>query len=380
MKKIGIITYHSAYNFGSVLQAMATQRAINNLGYESEIIDYRPTEGDYFYRHLFFRHQPLKFFIADLTTIPVIPKRKLRARRFEEFISRHLVLSVNEYKEPGDLNALSDAYSLAVSGSDQIINKHSNELITVDWEYMNPYLLTWFNGPKISYASSPASMTDDELKRIAPELKKFDALSAREQDAADKLSKLTGKPVATVCDPTLLMNQAEWSKAVNIPDCPIADEYILFYSLKRPRVMMSAILPQLERLSERTGRRIAIVTPLAGFIPKNDKFINCLDAGPAQFLSLIKNAKAVVTDSYHGTLFSVNFHVPFWTIEPNADDSRKTQILHRTGLQDRICDSIDNIPEDFDTIDFGSAHSIIADYRNNSIEYLKTAIADNIKR
>lgn len=377
-KKIGLITYHSAYNFGSVLQALATQLTIKKLGYSTEIVDYRPTEGDYFYKHLFFRHQPLKFFITDLPTALVIPQRKLRQRRFEEFISRHIELSAHEYKEPKDLDALRNAYSLMISGSDQIINKHSNELITVGWEYMDPYLLSWFDGPKISYASSPASMTDEELERIVPALKKFNELSAREHDAAEKLSRLTGKPVDTVCDPTLLMDGTEWEQTVNIPANRIDGNYILYYSLKRPRVVFKEILPQLKKLRDRTGCKIAIITPLAGFIPQTRGFVNCLDAGPAQFLSLIKHARAIVTDSYHGTLFSINFHKPFWTVEPNADDSRKTQILNRTGLQDHVVPSIDAIPEEFDAIEFGNAHEIIADYRKHSIEYLRNAIDDSL--
>lgn len=373
-KKIGLITYHSAYNFGSVLQALATQLTIKKLGYSTEIVDYRPTEGDYFYKHLFFRHQPLKFFITDLPTALVIPQRKLRQRRFEEFISRHVELSAHEYKEPKDLDALRNAYSLMISGSDQIINKHSNELITVGWEYMDPYLLTWFDGPKISYASSPASMTDEELERIAPQLRKFDELSAREHDAAEKLSKHTGKPVDTVCDPTLLMDGTEWEQTVNIPANRIDGDYILYYSLKRPRVVFKEILPQLKKLRDRTGCKIAIITPLAGFIPPIKGFVNCLDAGPAQFLSLVKHARTVVTDSYHGTLFSINFHKPFWTLDGNAQDSRKTQILTRIGLGSRVVPSIDDVSESFDSIDFADSHERIAQFRAHSIEYLRSAI------
>ncbi len=373
-KKIGLITYHSAYNFGSVLQAMATQLTIKKLGYPTEIVDYRPTEGDYFYKHLLFRHQPAKFFITDLPNLLIIAQRKLRQRRFEEFISRHIELSEQAYKEPEDLDAISNAYSLVISGSDQIINKHSNELITVDWEYMNPYLLTWFNGLKISYASSPASMTDEELKRITPELQKFKELSAREHDAAVKLSKLTGKHVSTVCDPTLLLDKTEWEEAVNIPENHVEGDYILYYSLKRPRIMYAEIMPQLKRLHDRTGCKIAIITPLTGFIPPSAGFVSCFDAGPAQFLSLIKYARAIVTDSYHGTLFSINFHKPFWTLDKNADDSRKSQILSRIGLSNRIVNSIDNIPQAFDAIEFGEAHKHIAEFRHHSINYLSTAI------
>ncbi|WP_347285008.1 polysaccharide pyruvyl transferase family protein [Corynebacterium stationis] len=373
-KKIGLITYHSAYNFGSVLQALATQMTIKKLGYSTEIVDYRPTEGDYFYKHFFFRHQPLRFFITDLPTALVIPQRQLRQRRFEEFISRHIALSPGEYKEPEDLNVLHDTYSLMISGSDQIINKHSNELITVDWKYMDPYLLAWFDGPKISYASSPASMTDEELEKIAPQLRKFDELSAREQDAAGKLSKLTGRPVATVCDPTLLMDGKEWEQTVNLPVNRIEGDYVLYYSLKRPRVVFKEIMPQLKRLRDRTGCKIAIITPLAGFIPSTKGFVNCLDAGPAQFLSLVKHARTIITDSSHGTLFSINFRKPFWTLDENAQDSRKMQILSRIGLNSRIIPTINDVPDSFDSIDFGDSHEHIEHFRDHSIDYLRSAI------
>ena len=283
-------------------------------------------------------------------------------------------LSSKEYKEPQDLDALRDTYSLMISGSDQIINKHSNELITAGWEYMDPYLLTWFNGPKISYASSPASMTDEELRHISPELRKFDELSAREHDAAEKLSKLTGKPVTTVCDPTLLLDSREWEQTINIPQTRIEGDYILYYSLKRPRVVFKEILPQLRRLRDRTNCKIAVITPLAGYIASTKGFINCLDAGPAQFLSLIKGARAIVTDSYHGTLFSINFHRPFWTLDSNSGDSRKLQILSRIGLDCRIVSSIDDVPDSFDSIDFADSHERIAEFRDHSISYLRLAI------
>lgn len=376
--KIGIITYHSAYNFGSVLQAFATQKAIDNLGFENEIIDYRPIEGDYFYRHLLFRHQGLKFFIADLTTIPVIHQRKIRAYRFEKFISNYLRLSDCTFKQPSDLSVLNHSYDLVISGSDQIINKHSNELINVGWEYMNPYLLTWCGSPKISYASSPASMTDSEMELISDDLKKFTFLSAREEDASRRISNVTGKSVDTVCDPTLLLDSSNWKSEIAFQRLNLPDEYVLFYSLKRPRVVLRTIVPQLKRLSERLKLPVVVITPLAGYIPKSSGLINCLSAGPVEFLSLIKYAKLVVTDSYHGTLFSINFGTPFWTIEPKADDTRKIQILNTLNLRNRIIPSINEIEDVNTSIDFDQAQKIIGQIRRHSLHYLNSSIENSI--
>lgn len=176
---IGLITYHAAYNYGSVLQAYATQSTITDMGHDVTVIDYRPLEGERYYERLYWRGLGLKSSLADLTMLPVAGLRKKRMRNFERFISTNIHVGQRRYQEPEELNSLADAFDVAVSGSDQIINKHSNELERVDWKYMDPYLLKWANCRKISYASSPATMTDDELRRIGPALVEFSALSAR---------------------------------------------------------------------------------------------------------------------------------------------------------------------------------------------------------
>jgi hypothetical protein len=125
-KNIGLITYHSAYNFGSVLQTYATQTAVNKLGHNVTVIDYRPIEGDIFYKHLYWRHQGIKSVLADFTMLPVTSLRRNREKKFEKFISDYLALSPHRYKQPEDLDELRDTYKITISGSDQIFNKHSN--------------------------------------------------------------------------------------------------------------------------------------------------------------------------------------------------------------------------------------------------------------
>lgn len=378
MKPVGLITYHSAYNFGSVLQALATQQAIERLGYPVEVIDYRPIQGDYFYHNLYFRHQGLKYFISDCTMIPVQRQRKLRAQRFEEFITANLRLSTPRLSQPYELETLADRYQTVVSGSDQIINKHSNELRDVDWQFMDPYLLTWTSHRKISYASSPASMSDAELNMIQNPLQSFSQLSAREFDACARLEKVTGKHVSNVCDPTLLFDANEWTRQISLKQPRINNDkgYILYYSLKRPRIVLKTILPQLRQLSHRTGLPVVVITPLAGFVPKCPELINCLDSGPIEFLSLIRQAHFVITDSYHGTLFSVTFGTPFWTLD-SGEDSRKGQILTKLGLANRVIQSIDDVNSaESKSIDFDAAHATLAAFRDSSVEYLKSALKD----
>lgn len=115
---IGLITYHAAYNYGSVLQAYATQSTITDMGHDVTVIDYRPLEGERYYERLYWRGLGLKSSLADLTMLPVAGLRKKRMRNFERFINTNIHVGQRRYQEPEELNSLADAFDVAVSGSD----------------------------------------------------------------------------------------------------------------------------------------------------------------------------------------------------------------------------------------------------------------------
>ncbi|RSX51756.1 Polysaccharide pyruvyl transferase [Bifidobacterium goeldii] len=378
VNNIGLITYHSAYNYGSVLQALATQLAVSNFGYDVKVIDYRPHLGDVFYKTLYRTHDGLSTLLADLTMLPVANKRLKRNTLFESFIQKNLNLTSDRFENPSDLSLLRDSFDLVISGSDQIINKHSNELEKAEWSAMDPYLLTWTNSPKITYASSPATMTDAELELIAPKLKNFKHISVREENANKRLSNVTDKKITTVCDPTLLIRPKEWRKFSHT--LTNKKKYILFYSLIRPKRSFP-IFSRLSQLSVRTGLPVYILTPLAGFVPPNKHLVNVLASGPAEFLSLVDNAEMVITDSYHGTLFSINFNKDFWMFTENSYEyeigTRKGQILSKLNLTDRILNE-KNI-QDIDLskkIQYDEVNVALDQYVTESLNYLRSSISD----
>lgn len=378
---IGLITYHAAYNYGSVLQAYATQEKLERLGHTVTMIDYRSKEGARYYENLYFRGQGVQSFLADLTTIPVAHLRKQRMQKFENFISNKIHLSAFRYHEPDELNSLAESFDVAVSGSDQIINKHSNELERVDWRYMNPYLLRWAKCRKISYASSPATMTDDDLKHIADALADFSALSAREQSACYALEKITGKHVEHVCDPTLLLSANDWMHqiSVRLPEKLNEGRYLFFYSLVRPKRAIS-VFQQLKQLSDNIGMPIAVLTPMAGNVPRCDELINVLDAGPNEFLGLIKYARGVITDSYHGTLFSINFNKQFLVYSENSVEhelnTRRGQILKELSLTNQIITELspESLQELNTMINYQAINESLEEMRSNSSNYLIKAL------
>lgn len=372
-KKVGIITYHSAYNFGSVFQAYATQKMIQELDYEAKIINYR-MKSQYEYYSILHLNQGIKTFLKDLLHLPQINKYITRKKRFEQFISEMNL--TKEFREPEEIQEVSKEFDIFISGSDQIWNKHSNELSSVDWKYMDPYLLSFTTKPKISYASSIVNMTDQELEYIEKKVKNFNKISFREPSSCSRFKELFDIDSESVLDPTLLLDHKKWEcKVGNIPDSLEKEKYILYYALegiKKTRV----VIPKLKKFAQIQKCKLVVITPLSGFY-YGDGVINAIDAGPKEFLGLIKNADLVLTNSYHGTLFSVNLGTNFYTLqEMGSKDSRIRSILSILGLENRILSKIDEIPEKIDGIDFDSVWEKLNSYRTESIDFLKKALED----
>ena len=369
----GLLTYHSAYNYGSVLQAYATQNALAYLDYPADLINYRMDEQKRFYQVFYRTGFGVKTWIMDLLQTPCNKKRTYRAEKFENFFENYFLLT-EELSQPEEVVSHWRQYDTVISGSDQIWNKHSCELEHNDWQYMDPYLLKGFSGRKISYASSVGNMTDIELQRILPELRSFDALSFRESASAEKMDVLLGRPVETVLDPTFLLTKDDWISHLQLQKND-DERYILAYSLGGPKQLLR-LLPILLRLSKKRDCKIRVMTPFAYF-PYPDKRIEYHpEYGPIEFMDALYNAEAVVTDSYHGTILSVNFGKEFYSIcKSGGSEFRKTDILERLDLQDRVVHDATMIPElGLPPIDYKAVNAKLTDMRQHSLNYLQTAL------
>lgn len=372
MKTIGIITYHAPYNYGSTLQAYATQEIVKDLGNYAEIINYRmiPQKDAYaLVRH----NNGWKIILKDVCQFLYFPEKKKRAENFEKFFENHLCLT-DEFAEPEDFSKYCCKYDIIISGSDQIWNKHSNELEHVDWKYMNPYLLRDYKGKKISYASSVGNSTDEELQIIKPYIETFDYISMREKSSADIISSILKRPVQYVVDPTLLISGNEWKKRLRIIDNNPSKPYVLFYSLVtyKPIHRIEGLLKQFAS----NGYEVRYITPYWQYQFHNKNFINELCSGPIEFLNLINNASIIVTDSFHGTIFSINLNKPFYSINGLSEsDFRKTEVLRELGLMKRNITWDTKYSElDKGTINYSFVNQKLSVLREHSINYLNNAI------
>ena len=166
-KKVGIITFHASYNHGSVFQAQATQQAIQNLGYDAEIIDYRPKTYDD-YDRLYCRrgHSGIKGRLYYALLRIHRTQRLERIQKFQQYQHENLCLSQKRYLTYDSLSEIANAYDMFVSGSDQIWSKNVPEIAIDSERAVLAYYLGFTQRKKIAYASSVASMKEKDLKEF----------------------------------------------------------------------------------------------------------------------------------------------------------------------------------------------------------------------
>ncbi|WP_455674290.1 polysaccharide pyruvyl transferase family protein [Phocaeicola sp.] len=344
MKKIGIITIDKVNNYGAELQAFALQKKLEILGFQSEIIDYT------YYKNWRFKdtkdstpivamnfNQKLSYwvkyrFVAFLidNILPLFNKSiKNRIRHFSEFHHQHTKFSKEFNSMPLLYNHHFD-YDVYIVGSDQVWNPSS-------FSSIEPYFLTFApkEAKKISYASSFGVSNIDKplLNVFSSLLKNIDKISVREASGVKIVKQITGKEAQWVIDPTLLLTKEEWEKYMKgYPNMPL--KYILIYQLSSSKAIVDIAL----RISKEKKIPVYRICKRAFGVEKNKGIYNILDAGPSEFLSLISHAEYIITDSFHGTAFSVNFKVSFFTIVSlkKKNNTRMKSLLEMAGLESRL--------------------------------------------
>ena len=364
--KTATVTFHAAHNYGSVLQAHALQQVIMSLGHSNVIIDFRTERQKDLYT-VYTRRKGLKYIFKNLSHWLYSNSLQRRFDKFEDFIHKYLILTDKEYGVLEELQSETFNYDCFIAGSDQIWNPIPADF---DFAYYLPFVK---NGKRISYATSfgqLASKGDKQtINRIKTCLRKFDCISVREQGAFDNVKNLAGTEPKIVLDPTLLLPASYWNTLID--DFPIVKgDYIFFYTLFADKERLNLVKSISKRL------KLPIVT--SNFSNQYDvinPFIKRYDAGPLDFLNLIKHAKLVVTSSFHGSVFSVILNKPFYSIDGLAD-ARISSLLNNTGLQDRSIsiDELSKVDKSSLILDFSKANERILNLREQSIDFIRNSI------
>lgn len=331
MPRAGLITFHFAHHYGAQLQAYATMKAIQALGWDCEIIDYRLPHTTRTNR-LFKSGASVRGMASNAhTALHYAPFRR-RFERFEAFVAQEMKLSSKGYTDFDALKKDPPAYDVYVSGSDQIWNPY----IYQDKQFDRAFLLDFVReGRRISYAPSLGvpSLPEDKGEELKRFLAPFSALSVREKRGQTLIKSLTGRDAQVVLDPTLLLNGTDWGALASPPK--VTGPYILCYFVSDA----GEVAPYVQALAQKTGYPIVQLAGTRKKLPGTSELI--FDAGPREFLGLFQHAAYVCTNSFHGAAFSLQFDKPFFTsmspkerAEPTY--SRIYSLLSRLGCADRI--------------------------------------------
>lgn len=378
MKKIGIITILKVNNYGAELQAFALQKKLTLMGYNAEIIDYL------FYKHKShkkekisrpFYHFPFKKRIKEyilpiyekIKSVPYYKELNLRNRGFENFHKKYTRFSVQTYRSYSQLYNQAPDYDVYCVGSDQVWNPNC-------YTSLNPYFLTFTpKGKKrISYASSfgVSHIPYNAQSFYKKGLTDLNAISVREKTGINLIKELTGKEAKVVVDPTLLLTVNDWKTVANYSKVP-QFKYILLYVLKDSEYITKAA----QKLSNELDMKIVRICKGAFRQDKQDTgIINIIDAAPDDFIGLFSKAQYILTNSFHGTVFSILFNKDFYTIlkEGKDNNSRQIDLLNNLGLENRLIYEHKTIKAS--PINYTFCNKQIEILRKDSEDYLINAI------
>ncbi len=397
---IGIVSFVYGTNYGCILQRHALQTILRHRfnGVESLAfpIPYMGKKSsDSRCNHFFSSRFPTT--LKKVTMF--IPRRlfyfyfekpqiKQRENKFAEFERRFLVNTrrLNFYD---DVQKEGERFDVLVAGSDQIWNTtwYGGEV------FFQYYMLDFVPcEKKISYAASIglSQIPDEYVPKFQRYLSDFTWLSVRENEGAKELERILNRPVDVVLDPTMLLSLEEWDVISNrYPTNEIQESpYILCYALGNQE---SVVRKARQIQKYRDVPILYLCTTMREYMSlklKHSKVKPILNAGPGEFVSLFKNAAYVVTDSFHGSVFSILYHKPFFTMMRDKADptksmnSRMTTLFSTFHLESRLFSPEDKTPltsESFE-IDYEAVDKILQERREFSINKLREAIENVVNK
>ncbi|ALU13849.1 polysaccharide pyruvyl transferase [Eubacterium limosum] len=388
--QIGIITlYYNNLNYGGSLQAYALCKIIKSKGYQVEQISYdRIKKND---------KLEIKRRLKFLNINSVLNKVSLNAKKIVFYRSnKKIALELKDRKElfyyflsnqidhskvytPKNINQAVNSYDIFICGSDQIWNQNGKD---------PAYFLDFVpqKTPKISYAASIGKKTlkKKQIDYMVPKIKRLDYISVREKEAKDILKKNINQKIKVVVDPTLLLTQNDWNKIAL--STTVKSPYIFVYLLGNNKKQRKTI----KEIGKFLNLKIAFIPYVhLNYEPADENFadIDLYDVGPAEFVGLIKNAAMVITDSFHGCVFSIIYHKKFWALKRHKDtekenmNSRLYTLFGNLGLEERLLDDDQQLTKDelLKEIDYEAVDAKLDVLRKDSMDFLEHALSESVK-
>lgn len=353
--KVAIITQPIEKNFGGVLQNFALQTVLRRLGHDPMTIDYRVSMP--VGRYLLTLIKALVFWLIPSRRYPIPPYRNVRPRdpKIAHFVENNMKMSAKQYYSYS-AKAITDNHCEAIIvGSDQVWRPCYNPDCLYDM-YLKfaKHLPVKKLAYAVSFGTSDWEYTERQTLACAALVKQFDGVSVRESSGADLCRHHLGVDSIVVLDPTLLLEKEDYERAC--AEIPLnTDEYVCVYVLGKDGKALSIA----KKFAENYNMPLKVL-----------KAEHSLSCSIEEWLATFRDAAYVITDSFHGTAFSILFQKEFYSVVNRGRGAdRFFSLLQSLGLESRLCED-DNIKE-CGCINWAEVYNLRSSYIEKSINILK---------
>ncbi len=316
--KVGILTFQNANNFGAVLQAYALQHYLLQNDVDCEFINYNMNANN---KNIHIKDIKVSKIKDKFLFLKNIDKYK-KIRKFNKFRKKYLKINRKEYFIDQQFYESDIDYDIIIVGSDQVWN---SKIINDSKVF---YLDFTDKAIKISYAASFGHeiLTAKEQEYIKTYLKKFQAVSVREKQVVNMLQKYTDQKIQHVTDPVFLLNKNQWESIMK--PYKMHQKYIFVYLMEK----VTEINQIIWYINKDSNYKVV-------YCGQGDNINNATkieDIGPSEFLFLMNNAEVVITNSFHGTAFSILFEKNFFVISHSRYNARIENMVDLIGEKQKI--------------------------------------------
>jgi hypothetical protein len=370
MAKYGVLTWYNTYNYGTVLQSYAVIKVLNDKGFDTEIVAYQKQSGVVYKS----AGEKIKDFLYRIP--PALIRRifwdqfKEKIYLFEEFLKNDMPQS-RKYSSKDELIKDVDNYEAFICGSDQIwtpVPKGMDTTFFLDFVPENIKKISY--APSIGYPKIP----DDKKEIMKNLISRINYLSIREEHGAKLIKELSNRDAKVVLDPTLLRSKEEWIDFS--VESGIKEPYILCYFLGKRKATRKFV----ENLKRKTGCKIINIPVEVKDLFWGDE--QKIAVGPREFVGLILGASYICTDSFHGTIFSLNLEKNFFALRRHEDSDKENQnlrlvnILSKLNLMEQMVLDEDKYSIDEHlNVNYDKATKLLLKQREECLEYLLNAVS-----
>ncbi len=378
-KKIGLVSVTN-HNFGSILQTYALQIAVRNMGCDVQIFRYKEQlsvkvkrfrNSEYAISRL---KSIYKMFVMNMLHSKQKSMLKQRNLVFQAFINNKLIFS-KLCTSKRELSTLCSDYDVVLLGSDQVWHPMNLLMDFFTLTFVPDNIIKGAYAPSFGVSRIPNSYRNAYKRYIS----RIEYVSSREMAGVKLVKELTGRDVGMVCDPTLLLTAQDWDKCLS-DNVKYEDKYIFCYFIGNNPNQRHLV----KEYAHKYNYKVVALLHIDEYIASDEGYADYTpyNVGPSEFLYLIKHAECVMTDSFHASVFSLQFHKEFYTFnrfengKGNSTSSRIDSLLETVDLQDRKVINGANLDMlSNEKIDYCQVDNLLMKFRETSLEYLKSILS-----